>query len=85
MNQLKEWGFSTQWWRGEKGEYWVLGQTILSVGFVLLPVYPVMALDNLSSIWKYADWGLVGILGLIASFLLWETFILVSLGQGAPL
>jgi len=45
MNQFKEWGFSTQWWRGEKGEYWVLGQTVLSVGFVLLPVYPAIFTD----------------------------------------
>jgi protein-S-isoprenylcysteine O-methyltransferase Ste14 len=39
MNQFKEWGFSAQWWQGKKGEYWVVGQTVLSIGFVLLPVY----------------------------------------------
>ena len=72
MNQFKEWGFSTQWWRGEKGEYWVLGQTVLSVGFVLLPVYPAIALDHFSLIWKYADWGLTGIFGLIALLLLFS-------------
>lgn len=70
MNQFKEWGFSAQWWRGEKGEYWVLGQTVLSVGFLLLPVYPAIALANLSPIWKYGDWGLTGIFGLIAALLL---------------
>lgn len=70
MNQFKEWGFSAQWWRGEKGEYWVLGQTVLSAGFALLPVYPAITLDNLSLIWKYADWGLTGIFGLIALLLL---------------
>jgi hypothetical protein len=48
MNQLKEWGFSANWWRGERGEYWVLGQTLLSIGFILLPVYPVVSLDQLS-------------------------------------
>jgi len=72
MNQFKEWGFSTQWWRGEKGEYWVLGQTVLSVGFVLLPVYPAIAQDHFSPIWKYADWGLTGIFGLIALLLLFS-------------
>lgn len=72
MNQFKEWGFSAQWWRGEKGEYWVLGQTVLSVGFVLLPVYPAIALDHFSPIWKYADWGLTGIFGLIALLLLFS-------------
>ena len=70
MNQFKEWGISANWWRGEKGEYWVVGQTVLSVAFVLLPVYPAIALDNLSPIWKYADWGLTGIFGLIALLLL---------------
>jgi protein-S-isoprenylcysteine O-methyltransferase Ste14 len=72
MNQFKDWGFSAQWWRGEKGEYWVLGQTVLSVGFALLPVYPAIALNNLSPIWKYADWGLTGIFGLMALLLLFS-------------
>ncbi|MEA5486701.1 MULTISPECIES: methyltransferase family protein [Pseudanabaena] len=70
MNQFKEWGFSAQWWRGEKGEYWVFAQVILFVGFMLLPVYPAIALDNLSPIWKYADWGITGIFGLVALLLL---------------
>jgi protein-S-isoprenylcysteine O-methyltransferase Ste14 len=70
MNQLKEWGFSTQWWRGEKGEYWVLAQTILSLGFILLPVYPVVILDNLPPTWQYTRWALIGIFGLIAVLLL---------------
>ena len=66
MNQLKQWGFSDQWWRGQKGEYWVLAQTILSVEFVLLPVYPVTDLDNLSPLWQSTRWGLMGVCGLIA-------------------
>jgi protein-S-isoprenylcysteine O-methyltransferase Ste14 len=70
MNQFKEWGFSDQWWRGERGEYWVVGQIILFIGFMLLPVYPVVALENLSPIWKYIGWGLTGLLGLIATWLL---------------
>jgi protein-S-isoprenylcysteine O-methyltransferase Ste14 len=70
MNQLKEFGFSAQWWRGEKGEYWVLLQTILSVGFLLLPVYPVFTLEGLSPVWKYIGWGLTGLFSLIASILL---------------
>jgi protein-S-isoprenylcysteine O-methyltransferase Ste14 len=70
MNQLKKWGFSTQWWRGEKGEYWVLAQAILSLGFILLPVYPVVILDNLLPTWQYIRWALIGIFGLIAILLL---------------
>jgi protein-S-isoprenylcysteine O-methyltransferase Ste14 len=70
MNQLKEWGFSANWWRGERGEYWVLGQTLLSIGFILLPVYPVISLDRLSPFWKYMSWGLTGFFSLIAALLL---------------
>jgi protein-S-isoprenylcysteine O-methyltransferase Ste14 len=70
MNQLKELGFSAHWWRGERGEYWVLVQVILSVGFILLPVYPVVTLDRLSSAWKYTGWGLTGLFSLIATILL---------------
>lgn len=70
MNQLKEFGFSAQWWRGEKGEYWVLAQTILSVGFILLPVYPVFTLEGLSPGWKYLCWGLTSLCSLIAAILL---------------
>jgi protein-S-isoprenylcysteine O-methyltransferase Ste14 len=70
MNQFKDWGFSAQSWRGEKGEYWVLGQTVLSVGFVLLPIYPTIALDSVSPLWQYAGWGLTGLFSLIAALLL---------------
>ena len=70
MNLFKEWGFSAQSWRGEKGEYWVVGQIILSVAFVLLPIYPAIATDDLLPIWKYANWGITGTFGLIAMLFL---------------
>lgn len=70
MNQLKELGFSTQWWRGEKGEFWVLAQLILSVGFILLPIYPIAAIDHLPPAWRYLSWGLTVLCGLIAAILL---------------
>jgi protein-S-isoprenylcysteine O-methyltransferase Ste14 len=72
MNQLKEWGFSDQWWRGQRGEYWVIAQIVLFVSFILLPVYPVVALDSLSPIWKYTAWGATGVWGLIATLLLFR-------------
>lgn len=70
MNQLKEWGFSEHWWRGEKGEYWVVGQMILFIGFALLPVYPIVAVDTLPPIWKYIGWGVTSLFSLISAFLL---------------
>jgi protein-S-isoprenylcysteine O-methyltransferase Ste14 len=40
MNLLKDWGFSWDGLRsGRRGEYWVLAQGFLVLGFVLLPVY----------------------------------------------
>ncbi|MEN9217052.1 MAG: isoprenylcysteine carboxylmethyltransferase family protein [Gloeomargarita sp. HHBFW_bins_162] len=41
MNTLEKWGFRSDWWRNQRGEYWVIGQMILSVGFILLPVVPI--------------------------------------------
>ena len=70
MNQLRAWGFSAKWWRGEKGEYWVIGQVILFISFILLPVYPIINLDKVSPIWKYTGWGLTGLFSLIGTLLL---------------
>lgn len=38
---LEKWGFRPDWWRNQRGEYWVLGQAVLGVVFILLPVVPV--------------------------------------------
>ncbi len=38
---FEKWGFRGDWWRNQRGEYWVLGQTVLGVVFLLLPVVPV--------------------------------------------
>jgi protein-S-isoprenylcysteine O-methyltransferase Ste14 len=37
MSLLKDWGFSAESWRGQKGEYWVVLQGLLIIGFALLP------------------------------------------------
>ncbi|PSB31622.1 methyltransferase family protein [Stenomitos frigidus] len=81
MNRLKALGFSAQWWQGARGEYWVLAQIILFVGFILLPVYPVIRLDRLSHIWTYTTWGLASLFSLIAALLLFWG----GLGLGANL
>jgi protein-S-isoprenylcysteine O-methyltransferase Ste14 len=70
MNQLKDFGFSAQWWRGERGEYWVIAQVILSIAFILLPIYPVAVLEGLPPVWKYIAWGLTALFSLIAAGLL---------------
>ncbi len=81
MNQLKEFGFSAQWWRGKRGEYWVLAQAIFFVGFILLPAYSIISLERLSPIWKYTGWGLTSLLGLIGALL----FLLGGVELGANL
>ncbi|MDX2242675.1 MAG: isoprenylcysteine carboxylmethyltransferase family protein [Leptolyngbyaceae cyanobacterium bins.302] len=40
MGLLRDWGFSSTSWQGQRGEYWVLLQIALILGFVILPVYP---------------------------------------------
>ncbi len=47
MNQLQKWGFRKDWWRNQRGEFWVLGQTILSIAFILTPVMPLGTLPPL--------------------------------------
>ncbi|MFN3361356.1 MAG: methyltransferase family protein [Pseudanabaenaceae cyanobacterium] len=44
MHKLQEWGLTKDWWRNQRGEYWVIGQTILSVAYVLLPSVSVFSL-----------------------------------------
>jgi protein-S-isoprenylcysteine O-methyltransferase Ste14 len=39
MKRLSDWGFTPESWKGQRGEYWVLFQMILLVGYMLLPVY----------------------------------------------
>lgn len=63
--KMSEWGFTRQGWRnGERGEYLVLLQGILLIGFILLPVYRPVELNSLAS-QLYLRWGVAAILGLI--------------------
>ena len=42
MKLLTNWGFTREGWRNnQRGEYWVLAQMLLILGFVLLPVYRI--------------------------------------------
>ena len=79
MNQLKEWGFSRQWWRGERGEYWVVAQAILSVGFVLLPAYPGVQAAPLTPTLVYLRWVMILVFGLLSVLMM--GFGVLKLGQ----
>lgn len=40
MKLLTDWGFSREGWRNsQRGEYWVVAQAVLMLGFVMLPVF----------------------------------------------
>jgi protein-S-isoprenylcysteine O-methyltransferase Ste14 len=71
MKLLSDWGFTPEGWRsGERGEYLVLLQGALLIGFVLLPVYrPVgWAIDSPALL--SVRWGIAVALGLGASVLI---------------
>ena len=57
MGLLRDWGFSEQSWRGQRGEYWVLLQVLLILGFVVLPVVrlsPPPSPPGLYGLWAIA-------------------------------
>lgn len=62
--KMSEWGFTRQGWRnGERGEYLVLLQGILLIGFIILPVYRPFELNSLAA--QYLRWGVAAILALM--------------------
>jgi hypothetical protein len=59
MKFLSDWGFTREGWRsGERGEYLVLLQGVLLIGFVLLPVYRPKGWDIDSPVLLYLRWGI---------------------------
>lgn len=65
--KMSEWGFTRQGWRnGERGEYLVLLQGILLIGFMLLPVYRPVELNSDLASQLYLRWGVALIFGLMA-------------------
>lgn len=65
MKQFTEWGFTREGWRhGSRGEYWVVVQGFLMIGFVLLPLYRPAGLTLPSPPWLYGMWGIALILEL---------------------
>ncbi|HBE30605.1 MAG TPA: isoprenylcysteine carboxylmethyltransferase family protein, partial [Cyanobacteria bacterium UBA11368] len=46
MKLLNQWGFSREGlWNNQHGEYWVVIQGLLLIGFVLLPVYRLVGFE----------------------------------------
>lgn len=69
MKLFTDWGFSAESWQGQRGEYWVLAQVVLVLGFLALPVYRgELPLPQPPEI--YWIWGLAAVGGLVAAVLL---------------
>lgn len=79
MKILADWGITREWWRGERGEYWVLIQGLLIIGFPFLPVVRPEGMDAGTSPWLYIRWGLTLFWGLGAILILVRS--LLDLGQ----
>lgn len=66
MGFLTDWGFNRQSWQGARGEYWVVAQALLLLGFALLPVYrPFPMLEKAPGI--YGVWAIAVVLGIPAT------------------
>lgn len=70
MGLLRDWGFSSSSWQGKRGEYWVLAQALLLLGFGVLPVYRLPDFSLPKPPLLYGIWGMAAIVGLGASILL---------------
>ncbi|MFQ3619290.1 MAG: isoprenylcysteine carboxylmethyltransferase family protein [Cyanobacteriota bacterium] len=83
MKPLTDWGFSREdWWRGKKGEYWVIVQAGLLLGLLVLPSISVPGLviePPLISPLIYGLWAIAAGCALTAALLLGKG--LLDLGQ----
>jgi protein-S-isoprenylcysteine O-methyltransferase Ste14 len=66
MKLLSDWGITTNWWRGDRGEYWVIAQGVLLLVFVLIPPMTSSIIDLRLSVWLYTSWILTAIFGILA-------------------
>lgn len=66
MKLISSWGFSRDSWKGERGEYLLLMQAVLMIGFVILPVYRPVWL-SVQPPFLYVLWALAAILAIPAA------------------
>jgi protein-S-isoprenylcysteine O-methyltransferase Ste14 len=79
MKLLSDWGITTNWWRGDRGEYWVIAQGVLLLIFALLPPNRPSSIELDSSVWQYTSWILTAIFSVLAIVFLGRS--LLDLGQ----
>ena len=79
LQTLQDWGFTSETWRGRKGEYWFLGQVILIIGLTIVPIYRPDWLRIDSPIAIYLTWAIASGLAVGALMLIGKG--LLDLGQ----
>ena len=79
MKLLSDWGITSDWWRGLRGEYWVIAQGVLLCCFAIVPITQPSLIDIDSSVVRYASLGLTAVFGFGAMILLGRS--LFDLGQ----
>jgi protein-S-isoprenylcysteine O-methyltransferase Ste14 len=79
MKLLSDWGITSEWWRGDRGEYWVIAQGLLLFGFAILPISRPGFVDLRTSIWQYSSWVLASIFSVLAVIFLGRS--LLDLGR----
>jgi protein-S-isoprenylcysteine O-methyltransferase Ste14 len=79
MKLLSDWGITGNWWRGLRGEYWVIAQGALLIGFAILPNAQPSLIDMDLLFVRYVSLGLTAIFGVGAMILLGRS--LFDLGQ----
>ncbi len=79
MKLLSDWGITGNWWRGDRGEYWVIAQGILILVFALVPPNIPNFIDLDTSVWQYSIWILAAIFSILAVVFLGRS--LFDLGQ----
>ena len=79
MKLLSDWGITSDWWRGLRGEYWVIAQGVLLFCFAILPNDRPSFINIDLSVWHYVSLGLTAVFGVWAMILLGRS--LFDLGQ----
>jgi protein-S-isoprenylcysteine O-methyltransferase Ste14 len=79
MKLLSDWGITSNWWRGARGEYWVISQGILLLVFALIPANVPGFIDLDTSVWQYLSWTLTAIFSILAIVFLGRS--IFDLGQ----
>jgi len=79
MKLLSDWGITSDWWRGLRGEYWVIAQGVLLFGFAILPNAQPSFINMDLPVWHYISLWITSVFGVAAMILLGRS--LFDLGQ----